>query len=177
MHHARIYNLLYQLSDNLLLCCDMLWKVNFNFSSQIIKKQFKKSKKQFKNSCLSIRYCFVYNLKLLSGKTHHINHKEAEKNCRKKILSVIAVGLSTFWSVTPIFGWNRYTLEIDHISCSLNWSERSLNVISYNISSFVAIYLIPLILIVWTNYETFRIVSIYNLVNHVWPFTALFKAT
>jgi hypothetical protein len=81
------------------------------------------------------------------------------QNTRSKWLCFVAIALSIFWSLAPLLGWNEYTPEIDQITCSINWSSRSVNVASYNITAFVAIYLIPLTIILITNYKIFSHVS------------------
>ncbi len=100
---------------------------------------------------LLLRYCFVINLNSIAALR--------EKKSNQKKLSVVAAGLSLFWSMAPIFGWNRYRLEVDKISCSIIWNEHSLNVISYNVSSFLCVYLLPLIAIIWTNCKILMAVS------------------
>lgn len=66
-------------------------------------------------------------------------------------LIVICLFLSIFWSTVPIFGWSYYSLEDGLVSCSVEYNEKSLNVISYNISMFIFVFIIPLGIIIATN--------------------------
>jgi hypothetical protein len=62
--------------------------------------------------------------------------------------------LITFlWASLPLFGWSYYSLEGGLTSCSIEWNDRSLNVISYNVITFVAFYIVPLCIISYTNFH------------------------
>jgi hypothetical protein len=63
-----------------------------------------------------------------------------------------------FWAMLPLFGWSRYTLEGALTSCSVEWKERSANVISYNITIFVLVYFIPILCILSTSIKLLLIV-------------------
>lgn len=63
----------------------------------------------------------------------------------------IAMLLSIFWALMPMFGWSYYSLEGALRSCSIEWKERSFNVISYNMSILVIVFIIPVAIIVSTN--------------------------
>ena len=58
----------------------------------------------------------------------------------------------------PLFGWSYYSMEGALTSCSVEWADRSINVVSYNMFIFVATFLIPLIIIASTNLGLLRIV-------------------
>lgn len=64
-----------------------------------------------------------------------------------KIISICLLS-GFFWAVLPILGWSNYTLEKSRTSCSVVWHHKSLLVISYNITVFIFVYLIPLIIMV-----------------------------
>ena len=64
---------------------------------------------------------------------------------------VLSVALGLFWSVVPMFGWSYYSLEGALTSCSVEWEDRSFNVVSYNVSIFIGTYFIPLIVIIITG--------------------------
>jgi hypothetical protein len=53
--------------------------------------------------------------------------------------------------MAPMFGWSHYSLEGALTSCSVEWFEKSFNVISYNISMFIFVYFIPLLIIFGTS--------------------------
>lgn len=55
------------------------------------------------------------------------------------------------WAIFPIFGWSYYSLEGALTSCSVEWKDRSSNVISYNVTVFMLVYFIPLMAIIRVN--------------------------
>ena len=61
--------------------------------------------------------------------------------------------LSLFWAFMPFLGWSHYSIEGARISCSVQWREKSLNVISYNICIFIFVYIVPFGVIIFTNYK------------------------
>ncbi len=56
-----------------------------------------------------------------------------------------------FWASLPLFGWSYYSLEGALTSCSVEWTERSANVISFNITIFVVVYFVPVLGISFTS--------------------------
>lgn len=80
---------------------------------------------------------------------------------REKTFMVIGVCtfIGLFWSLAPFFGWSYYSLEGALTSCSVEWSERSFSVISYNISIFAFSFVFPMSLIFFTNTRIIVIVS------------------
>ena len=66
--------------------------------------------------------------------------------------------LALIWPVLPLFGWSHYTLEGGHTSCAVEWAERSFNVVSYNVTIWICVFLIPLIIITFTNLRLICIV-------------------
>ena len=80
-------------------------------------------------------------------------------NKRKAFYIIILCFIySFFWSTVPLLGWSRYTLEDSMISCGVEYKDRSLNVISYNLAMFIFVFFIPLILISTTNIKSIIIV-------------------
>ena len=73
---------------------------------------------------------------------------------------VLSVIISLFWSVMPLIGWSKYTLEDGQTGCSLEWKEKTSNVISYNVCMFIFVFLLPFSLILISNFKSFLIVSI-----------------
>lgn len=69
----------------------------------------------------------------------------------------IFIGL--FWASMPLAGWSHYSLEGALTSCSVEWKERSLNVISYNITIFAIVYFVPVAIILFTSVKLLLIVS------------------
>ena len=69
-------------------------------------------------------------------------------NLRMNIIGIIiSIIIGLFWALVPMFGWSYYSLEGALTSCSVEWEERSLNVVSYNIIMFAFVYFMPLIAI------------------------------
>jgi hypothetical protein len=68
------------------------------------------------------------------------------------------------WAVLPLFGWSHYSLEGAGTSCSVEWQERSFNVISYNVTIFVLVFLVPVVLIIATSIKlAWIVVSLFAL--------------
>lgn len=80
----------------------------------------------------------------------------------KSVVACLLVGL--IWPLLPLFGWSHYSFEGYDTSCSVEWSERSFNVISYNITILIFVFVIPLIILVYTNVKLIYAVSI-DLIN------------
>lgn len=77
-----------------------------------------------------------------------------------KVLTIIGcLVMGLFWASMPLIGWSHYSLEGAETSCSVEWKERSLNVISYNVTIFAVVYLVPLICILVTNIKLISMVS------------------
>lgn len=74
------------------------------------------------------------------------------------IVVLICVLGGVFWAILPLFGWSYYSLEGSLTSCSVEWYERSFNVISYNVTIFVFMFFIPLLLIFGSNLKLVLIV-------------------
>lgn len=65
---------------------------------------------------------------------------------------------SLIWCVAPLLGWSHYSLELSLVTCSVEWHDKSWNVVSYNIFIFGFVYLIPLIILIYTNIKLIIIV-------------------
>ncbi len=77
---------------------------------------------------------------------------------RQKIGIFLCIFSSITWSILPLIGWSSYSLQDNHIICSAELYEKSLNVISYNIFTFIIVFLIPEIVIIITNYKLLKMV-------------------
>jgi r-opsin len=73
------------------------------------------------------------------------------------VLLCILLGLVS--PLMPLFGWSYYSIEENKIFCSIEWRERSFNVISYNVFVFFIVFFIPLIIIIICSTKTIIIVS------------------
>jgi hypothetical protein len=82
----------------------------------------------------------------------------------KMTMSVIGMCalLSLFWSVLPLIGWSHYSLEKGLTSCSIEWSERNWNVLSYNLVVWFFGFALPLIPIFYCNLKLILVVNFSN---------------
>lgn len=84
----------------------------------------------------------------------------------RKINKVSIIGivscclLALIWALMPIIGWSEYSLEGAMISCSIEWKKRTPSVISFNIMLAIFVYIIPLVILIYTNANIFRIVRL-----------------
>jgi r-opsin len=69
--------------------------------------------------------------------------------------------LGVVWAGAPLIGWSYYSLEGALISCSVEWKERTANIISYNVTIFLFSFVIPLFIIAFTNIKILCIVSLF----------------
>ncbi len=84
---------------------------------------------------------------------------------RSQILAIIACWFcGCIWASAPLFGWNRYAFEGAYTSCSIVWNDNSVDVFAYNITIFVFVLIVPVVLIVLFNISLYLTVpSIYLL--------------
>ncbi|CAF4864337.1 unnamed protein product [Rotaria sp. Silwood1] len=66
--------------------------------------------------------------------------------------------LSLFWTIMPLLGWSSYDYEGVGVSCSIKWTERTFNVISYNITVLIFVYFIPVMIILITNIKIYLLI-------------------
>ena len=58
-----------------------------------------------------------------------------------------------------MFGWSYYSLEGALTTCSVEWEDRSFNVVSYNVAMFAGVYFVPLqVMIFSTVYLIIRVI-------------------
>ena len=71
----------------------------------------------------------------------------------KKTLRSIGLSciLGVIWPIMPLLGWSHYSLEGNLTSCSIEWSEKSFNVISYNITILICVFIIPVSVIIYCD--------------------------
>ncbi|KPP79414.1 opsin-3-like [Scleropages formosus] len=50
---------------------------------------------------------------------------------------------SLVWTGAPLLGWNRYTLEIHRLGCSLDWASKDPNDASFILFFFLACFFVP----------------------------------
>jgi hypothetical protein len=68
-----------------------------------------------------------------------------------KAIIVICTSLGLTWASLPLFGWSHYVLETTRITCSIQWNDTSLNVLSYNLTIFFSVFLLPFSFIIVFN--------------------------
>ncbi|CAF0741489.1 unnamed protein product [Adineta steineri] len=108
----------------------------------------------------------MYILCLMSIDRHNIiihSFSKRIKNIKRPyVLICCAYLLALFWALMPLFGWSTYDYEGLGMSCSIQWAGRSFNVISYNITIFIFVYFIPMIIIFITN------IKVYTSIRNRW---------
>ena len=82
-------------------------------------------------------------------------------------ISIVAVIISClsgfFWASAPLFGWSEYSFEGAMISCSIEWNKKTPSVMSYNIAITVFVYIIPLLLLFYTNARMLiMVITVFN---------------
>lgn len=76
---------------------------------------------------------------------------EADLSNYRKISLGIALSwvYSLFWTLPPLFGWSHYGPEGPGTTCSVNWTSKTANNISYIICLFVFCLVVPFSAIVF----------------------------
>ncbi|CAF0886581.1 unnamed protein product [Brachionus calyciflorus] len=103
----------------------------------------------------SIGCISIFLLTAISFERFYIIYKPMSIKSINQKLSLIIISACVFfgvlWALFPVFGWSHYSLEGAMTSCSVEWNERSFNVVSYNIAIFAFVYFLPLIAIAYSN--------------------------
>ena len=109
----------------------------------------------------------VYLMTAISYVRYYILKKQKNEKSISNIVLInsviISLVLSLFWSAVPIFGWSYYSLEDGIVSCSVEYNEKSLNVISYNIGMFIFVFILPFGITIYTNIKSIFIVKLFFL--------------
>ena len=66
-------------------------------------------------------------------------------------IALYCIAGALVFTIFPLFGWSHYSLESSLVQCSVEWAEKSFNVISYNMVMFFFAFLVPLSLIIYCN--------------------------
>jgi len=56
----------------------------------------------------------------------------------------------------PLVGWNHYVLEGVYTSCGVEFSFKTLNLLSFNITLFATVFLLPFVLIIVANVKLYK---------------------
>ncbi len=121
----------------------------------------------------------VFLMSAISYVRYDILNKQLDENSisNKLILklTLISLALSLFWSMAPMFGWSYYSLEDGLVSCSVEYNEKSINVISYNVGMFIFTFFLPFAIIIAANLKSLLIVSNLYFLMIFLPFNFHFK--
>ena len=77
---------------------------------------------------------------------------------KPRYMIVFSIFLGFIWSVLPLIGWSGYSKIQESPYCSIEMNDRSLNVISYNITVFIFVFLLPFGIIFVNSYKTVSLV-------------------
>ena len=104
----------------------------------------------------------IYILVSLSLERYYIINSQVKNRfiSKKTVVRLVCfcVMKGLFWSSLPLLGWSYYSLEGAMTSCSVEWNERSINVVSYNMCMFFFVYLVPLVVICVSNVKLIMMV-------------------
>jgi len=67
------------------------------------------------------------------------------------IIILICILNGFVWSIFPVIGWSYYTLEGSLTSCGIEWKKQSFNLNSFKLAIFTFVYLLPLVIIVFSG--------------------------
>lgn len=71
---------------------------------------------------------------------------------------------SLVWTGAPLLGWNRYTLEIHHLGCSLDWASKDPNDTSFILLFLLACFFVPVGIMI---YCYLNILYAVQMVSHI----------
>ncbi|XP_062384362.1 teleost multiple tissue opsin a [Sardina pilchardus] len=76
---------------------------------------------------------------------------EADSTNYRKVAFGVALSwvYSLVWTIPPLFGWSKYGPEGPGTTCSVNWTGKTTNNISYIICLFIFCLLVPFVVIVF----------------------------
>ena len=57
------------------------------------------------------------------------------------LVIAVCIVLSLIWTTFPLVGWSYYSPEGLKMSCSVEWQDRSLNVMSYSITIIIFVFI------------------------------------
>jgi c-opsin len=105
----------------------------------------------------------VYIMSIISFERYYVlkDPLNMKKITNKKVTIAIIVSIifSLFWTLMPLLGWSKYTLEDGLTGCSIEWKPININIISYNILMFIFVFFLPFGLIFITNFKSYLFVS------------------
>ncbi|CAH2315151.1 pinopsin-like isoform X1 [Pelobates cultripes] len=80
-------------------------------------------------------------------------------NYRKAWICIVGSWIySLFWTLPPLFGWSRYSLESSGITCSVMWHSNSTNNVSYIVCLFLFCLVLPLFIMIFCYGHIIRVI-------------------
>uniref|UniRef100_A0A672RYS2 G-protein coupled receptors family 1 profile domain-containing protein n=1 Tax=Sinocyclocheilus grahami TaxID=75366 RepID=A0A672RYS2_SINGR len=91
---------------------------------------------------------------------------EADATNYKKVAGgmVISWVYSLIWTLPPLFGWSRYGPEGPGTTCSVDWTTKTANNISYIICLFIFCLIVPFLVIAFC-YGSILYINVYLYIN------------
>ncbi|KAK0140011.1 Pinopsin [Merluccius polli] len=81
-------------------------------------------------------------------------------NYRKVYLGIgLSWAYSLLWTLPPLFGWSHYGPEGPGTTCSVDWTARTTNNISYIVCLFIACLVLPFMVIVYCYSRLFHAIK------------------
>lgn len=72
-------------------------------------------------------------------------------NYRKVVMGIAFSWIySMVWTVPPLFGWSRYCPEGPGTTCSVDWTAKTANNVSYIVCLFIFCLILPFVVIVYS---------------------------
>ena len=114
----------------------------------------------FRMKCLARLYLiFLYLIIFLFWIRYFmIKYPMNKAKVKPRYMIICSIFLGFIWSVLPLIGWSRYSKIQESPYCSIEMNDRSLNVISYNITVFIFVFLLPFGIIFVTSYKIVSLV-------------------
>ncbi|XP_020508054.1 vertebrate ancient opsin-like [Labrus bergylta] len=75
---------------------------------------------------------------------------DSSNYCKISLGITLSWVYSLIWTMPPLFGWSSYGLEGPGTTCSVDWSAKTANNISYIICLFVFCLIVPFVVIVFS---------------------------
>ncbi|XP_076147255.1 teleost multiple tissue opsin b [Alosa pseudoharengus] len=121
----------------------------------------------FVNSCLGI--VSLISLAVLSYERYctMMGATQADATNYRKVAAGIAFawGYSLAWSVPPLFGWSRYGPEGPGTTCSVNWTAKTANNVSYIVCLFFFCLILPFAVIVYSYGKLLQAITQVSRIN------------
>ena len=88
------------------------------------------------------------------------NSVMSKNNNKALVFTMFCFGHGLIWAVFPVIGWNSFVLEGINISCSVNWTGKSVVDMSYSLSLMLFAWIAPLTIITYCYGSILLLVSI-----------------